>query len=128
MGNISLTSKDDFLKKMEIEEQNDKNQKKIDKAKNILNNFFSKNFSTSPKIFKESKLIDNLTSVINLLQKNDLTKDKKEKLSILSLKKVSDELLNILNCRGLSNKNLFNLINVVSNVLSFTNNELVLEL
>ena len=128
MGNISLTSKDDFLKKMEIEEQNDKNQKKIDKAKNILNNFFSKNFSKSPKIFKESKLIDNLTSVINLVQKNDLTKDKKEKLSILSIKKVSDELLNILNCRGLSNKNFFNLINVVSNVLSFTNNELVLEL
>ena len=123
MGNFSLTSKDDFLKKMEVEEKKEKEQKKIDNAKKVIKNFFKKNFSIPPKIFEESKVLPNLNSVINLIKKNDFPKEKKEKLAILSIKKVSEDLLNILNCRGLSNKNLFNLIHAVSEVLSFTNNE-----
>ena len=123
MGNFSLTSKDDFLKKMEVEEKKEKEQKKIDNAKKVIKNFFKKNFSIPPKIFEESKVLPNLNSVINLIKKNDFPKEKKEKLAILSIKKVSEDLLNILNCRGLSNKNLFNLIHTVSEVLSFTNNE-----
>ena len=128
MGNYSLTSKDDFLKKMEEEEKKEKNQKKIDESKNILKQFFKKNFDLPPKVFEDSKLIENLNSVVVLIRKNDLPKEKREKLAILSIKKVSNELLNILNCRGLSNKVLFNLINTVSEVLSFTTNELVNEL
>ena len=128
MGNYSLTSKDDFLKKMEEEEKKEKNQKKIDKAKTILKHFFQKNFDSSPKAFEESKIIDNLNSVVALIQRNDLPKEKREKLAILSIKKVSNELLNILKCRSLSNKNLFNLIHTVSEVLSFTTNESVSEL
>ena len=125
MGNLSLTSKDDFMKKMEVEEQKEKEQKKIDKARKVIENFFKKNFAISPKIFEESKIIANLNSVINLIKENDFPKEKKEKLAILSIKKVSEDLLNILNCRGLSNKNLFNLIHTVSEVLGFTNNESV---
>ena len=123
MGNLSLTSKDDFMKKMEVEEQKEKEQKKIDKARKVIENFSKKNFAISPKIFEESKIIANLNSVINLIKENDFPKEKKEKLAILSIKKVSEDLLNILNCRGLSNKNLFNLIQTVSEVLGFTNNE-----
>ena len=128
MGNYSLTSKDDFLKKMEEEEKKEKNQKKIDKSKNILKQFFKKNFDLPPKAFEDTKIIENLNSVVVLIRKNDLPKEKREKLAILSIKKVSNELLNMLNCRGLSNKVLFNLINTVSEVLSFTTNELVNEL
>ena len=51
MGNYSLTSKDDFLKKMEEEEKKEKNQKKIDKAKTILKQFFKTNFEESTKAF-----------------------------------------------------------------------------
>ena len=128
MGNYSLTSKDDFLKKMEEEEKKAKNQKKIDGALKIIKNFFNKNFSVPPKTFKESKLINNLNSVIKLLEGNSYPKDKKEKLAILSIKKVSDDLLNMLNCRGLSNKILFELIHTVSEILSFSTNESVAEL
>ena len=128
MGNYSLTSKDDFLKKMEEEEKKEKNQKKIDKAKTILKQFFKTNFEESTKAFEESKIIDNLNSVVTLIQKNNLPKEKREKLAILSIKKVSNELLGMLNCRGLSNKILFNLIHIVSEVLSSTTNESVSEL
>ena len=128
MGNYSLTSKDDFLKKMEEEEKKEKNQKKIDKAKTILKQFFKTNFEASTKAFEESKIIDNLNSVVTLIQKNNLPKEKREKLAILSIKKVSNELLSMLNCRGLSNKILFNLIHIVSEVLSSTTNESVSEL
>ena len=128
MGNYSLTSKDDFLKKMEEEEKKEKNQKKIDKAKTILKQFFKTNFEESTKAFEESKIIDNLNSVVTLIQKNNLPKEKREKLAILSIKKVSNELLSMLNCRGLSNKILFNLIHIVSEVLSSTTNESVSEL
>ena len=128
MGNYSLTSKDDFLKKMKEEENKEKNQKKIDGAKNILRQFFKKNFDIPPKTFLESKLINNLNSVIDLIKKSDFPKEKREKLAILSIKKVSDELLDMLNCRGLSNKILFNLIHTVSEVFSFTTNESISEL
>ena len=123
-----LTSKDDFLKKMDEEEKKEKNRKKIDNAKSIIKTFFTKNFSIPPKSFEQSHLIRNLNSVISKIQQNDLDSNKKEKLAILSIRKVSDELLNMLNCRGLSNKTLFNLIDTVSQVFSFTNNESVSEL
>ena len=128
MGNYSLTSKDDFLKKMKEEEKKEKNQKKIEESMNTIKKFWHKNFATSPKIFVDSKIIHNLNSVIKLIQENVFPKEKKEKLAILSIKKVSDELLVMLNCRGLPNKILFNLINTVAQVLSFTNNESVTEL
>ena len=128
MGSYSLTSKDDFLKKMEEEEKKEKNKKKIDGALKVIKNFFNKNFSLSPKTFKESKLISNLLSVIKLLQENSFPKEKNEKLAILSIKKVSEDLLNMLNCRSLSNKILFELIHLVSEILSFSSNESVSEL
>ena len=58
MGNYSLTSKDDFLKKMKDEEKKEKDKKKINEASNIIKLFFSKNFSVPQKIFEESKLIN----------------------------------------------------------------------
>ena len=128
MGNYSLTSKDDFLKKMEEEEKKEKIQKKIDGARNVIKKFFNKNFSIPSKNFEGSKIISNLNSVINLIHENDFPKEKKEKLAILSIKKVSGDLLNMLNCRRLSNKILFNLIHTVSEVLSFSSNESVVEL
>ena len=109
LGNYSLTSKDDFLKKMEEEEKKEKIQKKIDGARNVIKKFFNKNFSIPSKNFEGSKIISNLNSVINLIHENDFPKEKKEKLAILSIKKVSGDLLNMLNCRRLSNKILFNL-------------------
>ena len=128
MGNYSLTSKDNFLKKMKDEEKKEQDKKKISKASNVIKSFFIKNFSVPPKTFEESKLINNLNSVINLIQKNNYEKEKNEKLAILSIIKVSDELLNMLNCRGLSNKILFNLIHTTSEVLSFANNESISQL
>ena len=52
MGNYSLTSKDDFLKKMEEEDKKAKSQKKIDGALKIIKNFFNKNFSVPQKLSK----------------------------------------------------------------------------
>ena len=46
----------------------------------------------------------------------------------MSIKKVSEDLLNMLNCRSLSNKILFELIHLVSEILSFSSNESVSEL
>ena len=128
MGNISLTSKDDFLKKMEEEEKKEKNQKNKDAALNIIKKFMNKNLDVPPKTFDNSKTIHNLDSVIKLIQKSNFPKEKNEKLAILSIQKVSDNLLNMLNCRGLPNKTLFNLIHTVTEVLSLTNNESISDL
>ena len=123
MGNKNLTSKDDFLKKMREEEEKEKNQKKINNSMTIIKKFFNKNFHSTSNDFKDSKIIHNLSSLITLIKTKNFDKEKNEKLAILSLQKVSDELLNILNCRTLSNTYLFNLIHIVSEVLSLTNNE-----
>ena len=123
MGNKFLTSKDDFLKKLKIEEEKEKNKKIIDNSMFIIKKFIDKNFINSSNDFKDSKLIHNLTSVIDLIKLKNLEKEKNEKLAILSIQKVSDELLNMLYCRTLPNNFLFNLIQIVSGVLSFTNND-----
>ncbi len=125
MGNISLTNKNDFMKKMREEEEKERNQKQKDHSMQIIKNFMNKNFTYSSNNFKDSKLIHNLTSLINLIQTKNFEKEKNEKLAILSIQKVSDELLNMLNCRTLSNNTLFELTNIVSKVLSYTNNDLI---
>ena len=125
MGDISLTSKDDFLKKMKDEEEKEKNKKKVDNAMSIIKKFVNKNFVSSSEDFKSSKLIHNLTSLIELIKKSNFNKEKNQKLAILSIQKVSDELLNMLNCRSLSNTILFSLVRTISDVLSYTDSDSV---
>ena len=121
MGNKTLKSKDDFLKKMRDEEEKEKKQKLIDNSISIIQKFMNKNFRISSDNFKDSKIIPNLNSLINLIKTQNFNKEKNEKLSILSIQKVSDELLNILYCRSLSINKLFSLIHTVSEVLSYSN-------
>ena len=121
MGDITIKSKDDFLKKMKEEEEKEKKQKLKDKSLSIIKKFMDKNFTIPSDIFKDSKLIHNLNSLIELIKIKNFEKEKNEKLSILSIQKVSDELLNMLYCRSLSNKILFNLIHTISDVLSYSN-------
>jgi len=125
MGDISLTSKDDFLKKMRDEEEKERNKKKVDSAMSIIKKFMNKNFTSSSEDFKDSKLIHNLASLIELIKKSNFNKEKNQKLAILSIQKVSDELLKILNCRSLSNTTLFTLIHTISDVLSYADNDSV---
>ena len=125
MGDISLTSKDDFLKKMRDEEEKEKNKKKVDNAMSIIKIFVKKNFTSSSEDFKGSKLMHNLISLIELIKKSNFSKEKNQKLAILSIQKVSDELLNMLNCRSLSNTTLFSLIHTISDVLSYTDSDSV---
>ena len=123
LGDKTLTSKDDFLKKLKIDEEKEKNKKLLDNSKSIIKKFMDTYFTCSANDFQNSRLINNLTSVIDLINKKNLDKEKNEKLAILSIQKVSEELLNMLNCRSLSNKILFNLIQVVNEVLSLANTD-----
>jgi hypothetical protein len=66
-----------------------------------------------------------LTSLIELIKKSNFNKEKNQKLAILSIQKVSDELLNMLNCRSLSNTILFSLVRTISDVLSYTDSDSV---
>ena len=123
MGNKTLGSKDDFLKKMKEEEEKAKKQKLIDNSMAIIRKFMDRNFNFPSDNFKDSKLIHNLNSLINLIKAKNFDKEKNEKLSILSIQKVSDELLSMLYCRSLSSNTLFTLIHTVSEVLSYSNND-----
>ena len=118
-----LQSKDDFLKKIKEEEEKEKNEKLKDNSISAITKFMNKYFRSSSDNFKNSKLIHNLSSLINLIKTNNYTKEKNEKLSILSIQKVSDELLNMLYCRSLPNNILFTLIHTVSDVLSYANKD-----
>ena len=121
MGDITLKSKDDFLKKIKEEEEKERTQKLKDNSLSIIKKFMDKNITISSDKFKDSKLIKNLNSLIDLIKSRDFDKEKNEKLSILSIQKVSDELLGMLNCRTLPNNILFNLIHTISDVLSYAN-------
>ena len=123
MGDITMKSKEDFLKKIKEEDQKAKNQKKIDESLLIIEKFLDQNFSQSSEKFKDSKLIANLTFLLDSFKTKTFDKAKMEKLSILSIKKISEELLVILYCRSLPNNYLFNLIHTISEVLSYTNND-----
>ena len=123
MGDITMKSKEDFLKKIKEEVQKAKYQKKIDDSLLIIGKFLDQNFSQSSEKFKDSKLITNLTFLLDTFKTKAFDKAKMEKLSILSIKKISDELLVILYCRSLPNNYLFNLIHTISEVLSYTNND-----
>jgi hypothetical protein len=92
MGNISLTNKNDFMKKMREEEERERSQKQKDRSMQIIKKFMNKNFASSSNDFQNSKMIHNLTSLINLIQLKNFEKEKNEKLAILSIQKVSDEL------------------------------------
>ena len=123
MGDITMKSKDDFLKKMKEEDEKVKNQKKIDESMSIIKKYMDNIFCYSSDNFKNSRLIHNLNYLLDTIKEKKFDKAKTEKLAILSIKKVSDELLKMLYCPSLANNVLFNLIHTISEVLSYTNND-----
>ena len=118
-----MKSKDDFLKKIKEEDKKAINKKKIDDSMLLIKKFMEQNFKYSSDKFKDSRLINNLTFLLDSIKEKKFDKTKVEKLSILSIKKVSEELLDMLYCRSLQNNYLFDLIHTISEVLSYTNNE-----
>jgi hypothetical protein len=64
MGNISLTNKNDFMKKMREEEERERSQKQQDRSMQIIKQFMNKNFASSSNDFQNSKMIHNFHCVL----------------------------------------------------------------
>ena len=110
---------------MSEQEEKTKKEKLINESMITIKKFISKNLSITPSTFENSNLIKNLKSLITLIKTNNFSKEKIEQLSILSIKKVSNELLSMLSCKSLPNKILFDLTHTVHQILLYSNNELI---
>ena len=123
-GDKKIETKEDFLKKMKKEEEEEKKKKLMQ----TIEKFFNKYIFISSDNVKDSKIISQLNSLKKYIEKNNFKKEKNEKLSIAAIKTVSDELLKMLNCRSLPNETLFKLLQIIADILYYTNDNSIKKL
>ena len=116
LGSKILT-KNDYIKKLENEEKKEKLNKIKEKSNEIIKKFLHKNFYSSKKL--DSNLINNLKSILNYLNSNQIEQNKIELIILKTLEKTNLEILNYLNCRMLNSNLIFELISTIKKLFSF---------
>ena len=116
LGSKILT-KNDYIKKLENEEKKEKLNKIKEKSNEIIKKFLHKNFYSSKKL--DSNLINNLKSILNYLNSNNIEQNKIELIILKTLEKTNLEILNYLNCRMLNSNLIFDLISTIKKLFSF---------
>lgn len=118
LGNKTLSSKDDFLKKIKEDERKEKEKIFIEQKKNIISSFIKKNFKSSSQ-FKEWKLHSKLNSIVALLQSKKFPANNNEQIAIKTIEKTINEINLYLNCRMNKENDLLSLLSSVYTILTY---------